>query len=139
MGQIPTNPKLYHITHIDNLPKIVDAGWLWSDRRRLSRGLACEIIGMPTIKKRRLDEIEVTCVPGTKVGDYVPFYLCPRSVMLFIFFKKNHLDLPYKGGQEPIIHLQADLGASAQVSWVVAWPASPLGHPAEEEGCCYCC
>lgn len=114
MTQVPSNPKIYHITHIDNLPKIVTAGCIWSDRQRLTQNFDCEVVGMPTIKNRRLNEIEVTCVPGTKVGDYVPFYLCPRSVMLFIFYKKNHPDLPYKGGQEPIVHLQADMNACAK-------------------------
>lgn len=113
MSQVPANPKIYHITHIDNLLKIVTAGCIWSDRQRLKQGFECEVVGMPTIKKRRLEEIEVSCVPGTKVGDYVPFYLCPRSVMLYIFHKRNHPDLPYKGGQQPIVHLQADLNACA--------------------------
>ena len=97
MSQIPANPKIYHITHIDNLPKIVSAGCIWSDRQRLNQGFQCEVVGMPTIKNRRLSEIEVTCVPGSKVGDYVPFYLCPRSVMLFIFYKKNHPDIYWEG------------------------------------------
>jgi hypothetical protein len=114
MSKVPANPKIYHITHINNLAKIVTAGGIWSDRQRLDQGLQCEVVGMPTIKKRRLEEIAVSCVPGTKVGDYVPFYLCPRSVMLFIFYKKNHPDLPYKGGQEPMVHLQADLNACAK-------------------------
>lgn len=114
MSNVPANPKIYHITHIDNLPMIIAAGCIWSDRRRLDQGFACEVIGMPMIKKRRLEELEVTCVPGTKVGDYVPFYWCPRSIMLYIFFKKNHPDLPYQGGQEPIVHLQADMNACAE-------------------------
>ncbi len=115
MNKVPANPKIYHITHIDNLPGIVSAGCIWSDRQRLIQGFQCEIVGMPTIKRRRLEEIEVSRVPGTKVGDYVPFYLCPRSVMLYIFHKGNHPDLPYKGGQEPIVHLQADMNAC--VTW----------------------
>ena len=82
MTQPPTNPKIYHITHIDNLAMIVEAGCLWSDRRRLAQGFDCSVIGMPTIKQRRLEKIEVICHAGTKVGDYVPFYFCPRSVML---------------------------------------------------------
>jgi hypothetical protein len=49
------------------------------------------------------------------VGDYVPFYLCPRSIMLYILHRGNHPDLNYTEGQQPIIHLQADLHG------VVAW------------------
>lgn len=51
----------------------------------------------------------MSCHPETKVGDYVPFYFCPRSVMLFLIHKANHPDLRYLGGQEPILHLEADL------------------------------
>ncbi len=39
---------------------------------------------MTEIKRRRLFEIDVQCHPDTMVGDYVPFYFCPRSIMLFI-------------------------------------------------------
>ena len=35
------------------------------------------------------------CHPGTKVGEYVPFYFCPRSIMLFLLYKGNHPDLTY--------------------------------------------
>lgn len=64
---------------------------------------------MSSIKRRRLEEIEVSCHEGTTVGDYVPFYFCPRSVMLFVISRANHPELTYRGGQEPIVHLQADL------------------------------
>lgn len=60
----------------------------------------------------------VTCHPGNRVGDYVPFYFCPRSVMLYLIYKANHKDLAYRGGQEPIVHLEADLYAA--VAWANA-------------------
>jgi len=66
--------KIYHITHLGNLTRIVAAGRLWSDAKRLELGLECEIVGMSEIKRRRLEEIEVSCFPGTQVGEYVPFY-----------------------------------------------------------------
>ena len=109
MARVPTNPKIYHITHVRNLPQIVEAGVLWSDAKRINLGLDCDVVGMAKIKRRRLDEIEVACHPGTKVGEYVPFYFCPRSIMLYILDKGNHPDLDYHEGQRPIVHLQADL------------------------------
>ena len=104
------NPiKIYHITHVRNLPLIFRDGILWSDAKRLERELDCRIIGMSAIKKRRFEELPVSCHPGTFVGQYVPFYFCPRSVMLYLLHMGNHPDLDYHEGQSPIVHLQADL------------------------------
>jgi hypothetical protein len=82
---------------------------LWSDAKRIELGINCEIVGMSEIKRRRIEEIDVDCHPGTKVGQYVPSYFCPRSVMLYILYQANHPDLTYRGGQIPIIHLQMDM------------------------------
>ncbi len=109
MTGIPARPKIYHITHLRNLPQIVTAGRIWSDAKRIELGLESEIVGMAKIKRRRLEELEVHCHRGTKVGQYVPFYFCPRSIMLYILHRGNHPDLNYREGQQPIVHLQADL------------------------------
>jgi len=79
------------------------------------------IIGMGGIKSRRLT-LPVDCHDGDFVGDYVPFYFCPRSVMLYVINQANHPDLDYKGGQEPIIHLEADL------KQVVEWAEKKRQH-----------
>jgi len=110
---IPSDPKIYHITHVDNLPNIID-GKIWSDAERVRRNLNCTLIGMSEIKRRRLEELEVDCHPGTRVGEYVPFYFCPRSVMLYILHMGNSPGLTYTGGQKPIVHLRADLAAVIQ-------------------------
>jgi len=112
---VPTEPKIFHITHLDNLPQLVSSGCLLSDAQRIKQNLACQLIGMSSIKRRRLEEIEVGCHPGTKVGEYVPFYFCPRSIMLYILHKANNSDLHYRGGQRPIVHLQADLAKT--IAW----------------------
>jgi len=109
MATVPTRPKVYHITHWRNVPAIVRAGRIWSDAKRIELGLGCEVVGMSEIKRRRLEELEVKCHPGTTVGQYVPFYFCPRSIMLYILHRGNHPDLDYREGQHPIVHLQADL------------------------------
>ena len=111
---VPKSPKIYHITHLRNLPGIASAEAIWSDAERLQRNLRCEVVGMSRIKKRRLKRIEVSCHPGTKVGQYAPFYFCPRSIMLFILHKGNHPELDYTEGQQPIVHLQADLKTAVQ-------------------------
>ena len=111
-------PKTYHITHLENLAQIAQRGCLFSDSKRIELGLDCEIVGMSSIKQQRLTELTVTCQPPTKVGEYVPFYFCPRSIMLFILHKGNHPEVTYRGGQGPIIHLMADLKTS--VEWANA-------------------
>ncbi|MGO4885999.1 MAG: DUF4433 domain-containing protein [Bryobacteraceae bacterium] len=111
----PPNRKIYHITHLDNLPQIVDAV-LWSDAERISRGLDCTVVGMSEIKRRRLEELQVHCHPGTTVGQYVPFYFCPRSVMLYLLHRGNGPGLAYRGGQRPILHLEADLAATVNLA-----------------------
>jgi hypothetical protein len=99
---------LYHITHVDNLPAILAAGGLRSDAAMLAAGGPAASIGMGTIKQRRL-ALPVKCHPGDMVGAYVPFYFCPRSIMLFLIHCANHPELAYRGGQGPILHLEADM------------------------------
>jgi ssDNA thymidine ADP-ribosyltransferase DarT-like protein len=118
----PARPKIYHITHGGNLAGIIADGCLWSDAEIIARGGPDAPIGMSKIKKRRLEELDVPCHPGTKVGQFVPFNLCPRSVMLHILHWANHPELSYRGGQRPILHLEADLYE------VVAW-ADGQGQP----------
>jgi len=105
---------LYHIAHVDRLPSIVADGCLWCDAEILRRNPAGTTIGMGSIKERRLG-LPLASHPGLHVGDCVPFYFCPRSVMLYLIYQGNHPELTYRGGQLPIIHLEADLHT------VVAW------------------
>jgi len=112
---VPSHPKIYHITHVNNLQSIARRGELISDAKRISSGLVCSLVGMSSIKKRRLEDIEVKCHPKTMVGEYVPFYFCPRSIMLYILHKGNHPEITYREGQELIVHLQSDL--STVIDW----------------------
>lgn len=113
----PSRPKIYHITHVDNLAAIVGDGGLVSDAAMIARGGPAAPIGMSSIKRRRLS-LPVRCHPGDRVGDYVPFYFCPRSIMLFVIHCANNPELTYRGGQEPIVHLEADL--LDVVAWATA-------------------
>ncbi|MBD3237761.1 MAG: DUF4433 domain-containing protein [Candidatus Eisenbacteria bacterium] len=109
MTRVPDRPKIYHLTHVDNISAIVAAEGLVSDRAMLARGGPPRAIGMSRIKKRRVERLSVSCHPDTMVGDYVPFYFCPRSVMLYVIHCANNPELTYRGGQDPIVHLSADL------------------------------
>jgi hypothetical protein len=114
---VPAQPKIYHILHVDRLASVIAAGGLFCDGEMQRRGGEGTTIGMGRIKQRRLT-LPVRCHPGDYVGDCVPFYFCPRSIMLYIIAQRNHEDLAYRGGQGPIIHLQADLAAT--VAWADA-------------------
>jgi ssDNA thymidine ADP-ribosyltransferase, DarT len=110
----PKRPKIYHITHVDNLQAIIASKRLISDARLAEVGGPSEMVGMSHIKQRRLTEISLDeCYPDDYVGQYVPFYFCPRSVMLYLIHMRNH-ELTYKGGQGPIVHLEADLHSVIQ-------------------------
>ncbi len=122
MATPPARPKIYHITHGENLAGIIADGCLWSDAEMIVRGGPAAAIGLEGIKKRRLEELDVACHPGAKVGQFVPFYFCPRSPMLYIMHKANYPGLIYKGGQRLILHLEADLYE------VAAW-ADDAGRP----------
>lgn len=116
MSQPPAQPKIFHITHVSNLPAIAACSELRSDRRVQQLGGPIAAVGMSKIKQRRLS-LPVSCHPGTTVGEFVPFYFGPRSIMLFLLHRGNHPELNYAGGQQPIVHLQADLHAVLQ--WAV--------------------
>lgn len=114
---VPPQPKIYHIAHVDRLPSIVADGFLWCDAEVIRRAPAGTTIGMSSIKQRRLTQ-PLSSHPGLHVGDCVPFYFCPRSVMLYLIYQGNHQELAYRQGQGPILHFEADLHAA--VAWANA-------------------
>jgi ssDNA thymidine ADP-ribosyltransferase, DarT len=63
---------------------------------------------MSRIKERRLNELYLRSHPDLRIGHCTPFYFCFRSIMLYLIHCKNE-DLSYKGGQGPILHLEADV------------------------------
>jgi hypothetical protein len=104
---VPANPKIYHIVHVDKLASITADGFLYSDALMLQRPAIGTVIGMNHIKQRRLQKL-LNSHRNLCVGECVPFYFCPRSVMLNII-SRGSSDLEYREGQGPIVHLVADL------------------------------
>jgi hypothetical protein len=109
----PLNPKIYHIVHVDRLHSIATDGFLWSDKVINTKNTTGTTIGMGDLKETRLVS-PVKCHPETMVGEYVPFYYCPRSIMLYIIHMANNPKLAYRGGQRPIIHMEFDLSRVLQ-------------------------
>ena len=121
---IPRNPKIYHIVHQDRLTSIIANRQLVCDaeiqRRQQSdpnKALGTAI-GYSHIKQRRLTELTLPSYPDLYVGQCVPFYFCPRPVMLYVIHKNTSQQLSYSEGQTPIVHLEADLHAT--VKWADA-------------------
>lgn len=114
MTDVPERVWIYHIVHKDRLESIMDDGFLWSDAEVRGRASEGTTVGMMSIKDRRLGT-SLSSHPGLAVGSCVPFYFCPRSIMLFLLHRGNHPEVTYRGGQEPIIHLVAEVPAA--VTW----------------------
>ena len=72
---------IYHITDVANLPGILAARGLRSDIAMAEPNP--EVIGYSHIKHRRMTQIRVDSCGGRFVGEFVPFYFCPRSPMLY--------------------------------------------------------
>ncbi len=100
---------IYHITHLDNLNGILGAQRLWSDAQRIRQGFPCTGIGHANIKERRLNRPVPVAARG-RLGEYVPFYFCNRSVMLYVIFRNGVVG--YSGGQAPIVHLVSSVEAA---------------------------
>lgn len=104
----PARPKIYHILHVDRLPSVLASGGLLPDTQMNGRNGHGTVIGMHDLKAHRLTR-PVEGHAGLTVGACVPFYLCSKSFMLYILHKANHPSLAYRGGQRPIVHLEADM------------------------------
>lgn len=94
---------LYHITDVKNLPKIIGTGALLSDSALAAGGGPTVNIGYDHIKQRRMTQIRVPCAGNRFVGEFVPFYFCPRSPMLYRVNRGIGNNPP--GCQKTIVHL----------------------------------
>jgi hypothetical protein len=96
----PQDPEVFHITHVDNLPSIV-AGGLVCDARVAAGAVTPTTIGSSSIKQRRL-HWKLALPDRPTVGSFVPFYFCPRSVMLYSIHR-GHPN--WAGGDGLVVHL----------------------------------
>ncbi|MGK2958297.1 MAG: DarT ssDNA thymidine ADP-ribosyltransferase family protein [Acidimicrobiales bacterium] len=74
--------QLFHMTVVERLLSIVSDGRLLCDVALDGRISGAPSIGHLHMKAKRR-RIPVPVPPGGVVGDYVPFYLAPRSPMLY--------------------------------------------------------
>jgi hypothetical protein len=119
MSLRPEKTAIYHITDVENLASILAAGGLWSDVR-LAQQQAGTVIGYTHIKERRMKEIRVPCCQDRFVGEFVPFYFCPRSPMLYTL-NLGKTGRP-AGCQRTVVHLVSNVAAGIRQgrSWAVS-------------------
>jgi hypothetical protein len=118
MALQPVQIPIYHITDVENLPDILNDGGLHSDAVMAQRNPT--MIGYNHIKQRRLTEIRVPCCNSRFVGEFVPFYFCPRSPMLYTINKGNTGRPP--GCQATILHLVSNLDSAIALgrAWAIS-------------------
>ncbi len=103
MTTTPDKVWLYHITHLNNLPSILAQNHL------LAHNLvqhAYTNIAHQNIQTRRHTK-QIPCCEGGVLHDYVPFYFCRRSPMLYAIHKGQVVG--YTGTQQDIIYLLANV------------------------------
>lgn len=116
----PHQIPIYHITDVANLASIIGAGGLYSDAKMIETNAQPLVIGYSHIKQRRLVEYRIPCCANRFVGEFVPFYYCPRSPMLYTINRGN-TDRP-AGSQTSIVHLVSSVGRAIQLGrpWAVS-------------------
>jgi len=101
---------IYHITHQNNLANILATGGLWCDAQTSANGLRPTEIAHANIKERRSRRRVPVSMDGV-LADYVPFYFCPRSPMLYSIH--HGYVTAYQDGQAPLLHLRTSTEAVA--------------------------
>jgi len=118
MNFAPHQILIYHITDLENLPGVLRDGVLQCDATMAKR--TPMVIGYSHIKERRLREIKVPCCAHRFVGEFVPFYFCARSPMLFTI-NKGRTGRP-EGCQSTVLHLVSTLAIGIELGrpWAIS-------------------
>lgn len=103
LGHDPPNPtRIYHFTHVDNLAKMLDAGGLLCNNllRKEEFGSGHVSVANEGIQRTRSNK-RVPKGPRGTLHDYVPFYFCFRSPMLYRVHTGQE---DYQGNQEELVY-----------------------------------
>ena len=124
------NRCVYHFTHIDNLPGILEYGLL-STNEKSRLGINHMAIAYTDIQERR-SCMDVPCGCGGVVHDYVPLYFCKRSSMLLAVVNGKIAD------QQLIIYFEFPINIINHYPWVMTDASANTGIPPnfyEDETC----
>ncbi len=110
----PRDWIVWHFTHVDNLPSIVDQGRLLPD----SEVTPATHVANDEVKERRRHKVVSPDAgyPTSMASHHVPFYIAAKSPMLFVVCRGyGH----YVGGAGPLVHLGVGLGdiIDAGLTW----------------------
>ena len=100
---MPDPVRLFHITAIDNLKAICEAGKLVCKNKGAAQGSRYQNIAHAGAQGARAIK-SVPNPPGGNIHDYVPFYFAPRSPMLSAIHNGRVVDCTLK--QSDIIHFE---------------------------------
>jgi len=115
------NRSVYHFTHVDNLPGILEHGLLsTNEKKRL--GIKHTAIAFTDIQARR-SCMAVSCGSGGVVHDYVPLYFCKRSSMLLAVINGKIAD------QQLIIYFEFPISIMNQYPWVLTDASANTSNP----------
>ncbi|WP_445368161.1 DarT ssDNA thymidine ADP-ribosyltransferase family protein [Methylomonas sp. BW4-1] len=81
---------IYHFTHIENLPSLLETGFLANNHPKFPKENHLSVAAQG-IQYRRA-KMEVPCGPGGVVHDYVPLYFGSISPMLLGVINKKNID-----------------------------------------------
>lgn len=96
----PYPTPIFRLFHLDGLETVIARGAIHAPNFLPADGRPYRAIHRADVQVARRDR-KVPCGPGGTVGDYVSFYLGPRSVMLYQLHTGS---VPgYSEGQEPLI------------------------------------
>lgn len=98
----PRPTLIFRLLHIDSLATILRRGVLHAPNRAPADGLPFRSIHRTDVQTNRRPFV-LPCGPRGAVGDYVSFYLGPRSPMLLQLKTGQVAD--YNEGQEPLVYL----------------------------------
>lgn len=102
----PRRGLLFHFTHEDNLPSIIEDGVLLSDTAAQESGRIAVEVGNRGVKALRR-RLPVTAGPGGCPADYVPFYFAARSPMLYVISEGRVPE--YQDGEDPLVYLVTNI------------------------------
>jgi len=111
----PTPTRIFHITDVDNLGRILNDGGLHCKQALDTQAVPYTNVAYDTVQDRRA-RTRVPCGPGGPLHNYVPFYFAPRSPMLYTINRGN---VPGRG-QRSVVHLVSTVEAvvAAKLAWV---------------------